>query len=42
MVGIAGVLMGIILVTGRDTPAPPRAAAPSAAALTPNPEQLRG
>jgi type IV secretion system protein VirB10 len=42
MVGIASVLMGIILLTGRQTPAPSRAAAPSAAALTPNPEQLRG
>jgi len=42
MVGIASVLMGIILLTGRQTPAPPRAAAPLAAALTPNPEQLRG
>jgi type IV secretory pathway VirB10-like protein len=42
MVGIASGLMGIILLTGRQTPAPSRAAAPSAAALMPNPEQLRG
>ena len=43
MVGVAGVLLGIILLTGRTTPGPPRTATPpSAAALAPNPEQLRG
>jgi len=43
MIAVAGGLMGIILLTGRETPPAPRAVpAPSAAALAPNPEQLRG
>ncbi len=43
MVGVAGVLLGIILLTGRTTPGPPRTATPpTAAALAPNPDQLRG
>ena len=42
MAGIAGGVMGIILLTGRDTPPAQRVAAPpSAAALQPNPQQLR-
>ncbi len=43
MVGIAVVLLGIILFTGRTTPAPPRSGSvpPSSATLAPNAEQLR-
>jgi type IV secretion system protein VirB10 len=42
MVGVAGGILAIILFTGNHDPAPSRAAsAPTAAALAPNPEQLR-
>src|SRR5262245_61829449 len=43
MVGVAGGILGIIVLTGNQQPAAPRAAAaPSAAAaLAPNPDQLR-
>src|SRR2546426_7411729 len=42
MVGVAGGILAIILLTGNHDPAPPRTAtAPSVAALVPNPEQLR-
>ncbi len=42
MVGVAGGLLAIILLTGRTTPTAPRTAPPFAATLAPNPDQLRG
>jgi type IV secretion system protein VirB10 len=43
MVGVAGGIVAIIVLTGNQEPSAPRAAtaAPAAAALAPNPEQLR-